>query len=52
MWGILDKFNTYLASKVHDDYIQEEILDKGKEAVLLFIHEAIFNNITERYLGK
>lgn len=52
MWGILDKFNTYLTSKVHDDYIQEEILDKGKEAVLLFIHEAIFNNITKRYLGK
>ena len=52
MWSVLEVFNRKLHAKVHDAYIQEEILDKGKEVIMLFIHEENFNKITKKYLNK
>jgi ATP-dependent DNA helicase recQ len=52
MWSVLEVFNEKLCAKVHDAYIQEEILNKGKDAIMLFIHEENFNKITKKYLNK
>ena len=52
MWNVLEVFNEKLCAKVHDAYIQEEILNKGKDAIMLFIHEENFNKITKKYLNK
>ena len=52
MWDKLQDFNTHLRAKVHDNYIEQEILDKGKDAIMLFIHEEKLNQITKKYLSK
>ena len=52
MWTLLEVFNKKLRTKVHDAYIQDEILDKGKDTIMLFIHEETFNKITKKYLNK
>lgn len=52
MWSLLEVFNNKLRTKVHDAYIQDEILDKGKDSIMLFIHEETFNKITKKYLNK
>lgn len=52
MWTLLEVFNNKLRTKVHDAYIQDEILDKGKDSIMLFIHEETFNKITKKYLNK
>ena len=51
-WNNMSHFNSCLAAKVHndDDYIRENIIEKGKETVTLFIHEERLNEISSSYL--
>lgn len=52
MWDSLALFNNYLDAKAHNEpYIQEELINKGKEAIMLFIHEDILNTITQQYVN-
>lgn len=52
MWSCLDRFNEHLRAKVHDDYIREEILNKGKETITFLVHEEKFHQITKKYTSK
>ena len=52
MWSCLDRFNEHLRAKVHDDYIREEILNKGKETITLLVHEEKLHQITKKYTSK
>lgn len=52
MWFCLDRFNEHLRAKVHDDYIREEILNKGKETIMLLVHEEKLHQITKKYTSK
>ena len=52
MWACLDRFNEHLRAKVHDDYIREEILNKGKETITLLVHEEKLHQITKKYTSK
>lgn len=52
MWECLDRFNEHLRAKVHDDYIREEILNKGKETIMFLIHEEKLHQLTKKYTSK
>ncbi len=49
IWKYVDRFNELLALKAKEAYIKDNLIQNGKEALLLFIHEEKFNNITEKY---
>lgn len=49
-WHIVDEFNDYIRPKCHDDFIFENIIEHGKESIMLFIHEEKFNGIVRKYL--
>ncbi len=51
MWSCFDYFNEHLQAKVHDDYIREEILNKGKKTIIFLIYEEKLHQITEKYIG-
>ena len=52
VWDNLAHFNDCLAAKVHQDdtYIKENIIEKGEDAVMLFIHGNKLDKITNRFL--
>ena len=54
VWDNLAHFNECLAAKVHQDdtYIKENIIEKGEDAVMLFIHGNKLEDITNRFLDN
>ena len=54
IWDNLAHFNECLAAKVHQDdiYIRENIIEKGEDAVMLFIHGNKLEDITNRFLDN
>lgn len=53
VWDHIKTFIDRLKDKVHaeDMYIKENIIEEGPQAISLFIHEARFNSIKEKYLN-
>lgn len=52
IWKDVDRFNDLLALKAKEEFIKENLIKKGKEALLLFIHEKKFNDFTRIYVNK
>lgn len=54
VWTHIKTFIDRLKDKVHaeDTYIKENIIEEGPQAISLFIHEAQFNSIKEKYLNN
>lgn len=52
IWEYVELFNKLLAQKVKDEFIREELIKKGKESLMLFIHEDKFNRISDRYTSE
>lgn len=54
VWGYIDKFNKYLKAKVShdDDFVKDNLIKHGKDAVTLLIHEEKLNTIANKYLNK
>jgi ATP-dependent DNA helicase RecQ len=52
VWKYMAHLNECLAAKVHQDdtYIKENIIEKGEDAVMLFIHGKKLDDITNRFL--
>lgn len=51
IWKYVDRFNDILALKTKEDFIKEDLIKNGKEALMLFIHEKNFNDFTEKYVN-
>jgi hypothetical protein len=50
VWEYIDKFNELLSLKSKEQYMEENLIKKGKETIMLLVHEEKFNNITRNYL--
>lgn len=50
IWKYVNIFNDILALKVKEEFIRENLIKNGKEALMLFIHEKKFNYFTEKYV--
>ena len=52
VWDYIDRFNQYLNAKVRqdDEFIQENLIRKGKDTVTLLIHEEKLSAIANKYL--
>ena len=44
------KYNELLALKGKEDFVIDELVNKGMEKMMLFIHESKFNKFANRYL--
>lgn len=53
IWNNLTHFNECLKAKAHqeDSFIKENIIDKGKEIIMLFIHGKKLEELTKKFLG-
>ena len=49
VWEYIDRFNGYLADKVQDEFIKENVINNGKKAITLFIQDEIIDNLTDNY---
>lgn len=52
IWKYVDRFNDILALKTKEEFIKEDLIKNGKEALMLFIHEDKFNHFTGKYIKK
>lgn len=52
IWENVDRFNELIALKAKENFIKEHIVKRGKESLMLLIHEKRFNDIAKRYTGK
>lgn len=52
IWKYIDQFNGLLALKSKEDFIKYNLVDNGKEKLMLFIHERKFNDFTRKYTNK
>lgn len=54
VWRYIDTYINRLKDKVHaeDEYIIDNIINNGTQAISLFIHEVQFNSIKEQYLNN
>lgn len=52
IWKYVDRFNDILALKTKEEFIKENLIKNGKEALMLFIHEDKFNHFTGKYIKK
>ena len=52
IWKNLDHFNGCLKAKVHeeDSFIKDNLIDKGEETIMLFIHGKKLEDITKKFL--
>lgn len=50
IWEYIDIFNKLLALKAKEKYMKENLIKRGKEKIMLLVHEEKFNNITRNYL--
>jgi hypothetical protein len=50
IWEYIDLFNELLALKCKEKYMKENLIKRGKETIMLLVHEENFNNITRNYL--
>lgn len=50
IWEYIDLFNELLALKCKEKYMKENLIKRGKETIMLLVHEEKFNNITRKYL--
>ena len=50
IWKYVDRFNDILANKAKEEFIKEDLIKNGKEALMLFIHEKKFNDFTGKYV--
>lgn len=50
IWKYVDRFNDILAHKAKEEFIKEDLIKNGKEALMLFIHEKKFNDFTRKYV--
>lgn len=52
-WGIVDYYNDLLSAKIHPDesFVKTDIINKGKEAITLFIHTERLNDLKNKYLN-
>lgn len=50
IWKYVDLFNDILAHKAKEEFIKEDLIKNGKEALMLFIHEKKFNDFTGNYV--
>ena len=51
IWKYVDRFNDILSLKTTEDFIKENLIKNGKEALMLFIHEKNFNDFTGKYVN-
>ena len=52
IWKYVDQFNKLLAQKAKEEFIREDLVGRGKDSLMLFIHEDKFNRITDRYTSE
>ena len=50
IWEYIDTFNELLSLKSKETYMRENLIKRGKETIMLLVHEEKFNNITRNYL--
>ena len=51
VWDCIDEYTAMIKPKVHDQQLEESLVEQGKNSILLFIHEKKFNEITNKYLS-
>lgn len=51
VWDCIDEYTAMIKPKVHDQQLEESLVEQGKNSILLFIHEKKFNEITNKYLN-
>lgn len=51
IWNYISTFNDYIKAKVHDEFILDNLVNKGKETIMLLVHEIELQKITDLYLG-
>lgn len=49
IWKYVDQFNELIARKSKEDFIKDNLVDNGKNRLMLFIHERKFNDFTKKY---
>lgn len=52
IWKYVDQFNELLACKSKEDFIKDNLVDNGKDRLILFIHEKKFDDFTKKYTNK
>lgn len=52
IWEYVDEFYVNIKAKVHDDddFIKNEIIDKGKQKIAFLIHADKFKSISDKYI--
>lgn len=52
-WDIVNDYNNLLSAKIHPDesFVKTDIIDKGKEAITLFIHTERLDDFKKKYLN-
>jgi hypothetical protein len=51
VWDCIDEYTAMIKPKVHDQQLEESIVNQGKDSILLFIHEEKLNEIANKYLN-
>jgi ATP-dependent DNA helicase RecQ len=50
-WEHIDQFNNILDHKAKEDFIKEKLVNKGKETIMLLVHEDKFNKLANNYIN-
>jgi superfamily II DNA helicase RecQ len=50
-WDYIDQFNNILDHKAKEDFIKEKLVNKGKETIMLLVHEDKFNKLANNYIN-
>lgn len=49
IWDYIKKYNELIALKARADFIIDNLVNNGKESIMLFVHEQKFDKIAKRY---